>query len=249
VNFDNNPRINGIGDILISSRSLCEYRAMFALTNDDLSRRILDCPGGGAGFTSEVSSLGGDATACDIAYFHNSATDLAAIAVSESDRGNRYVRAHADQYAWTFFPGPDEHQRVRRHAAEQFATHIRRHPDHYVPGRLPSLPFADASFDLVLSSHLLFSYTERLDYTFHVDAITELMRVTSGELRIFPLVAVGSSEPYPQLAELLADLNGRNIIGRVVEVDYEFQRGADHMLVCRHSSSAAPGTTRTAPRH
>lgn len=106
MNFDNNPRINGIGDILISSRSLCEYRAMFALTNDDLSRRILDCPGGGAGFTSEVSSLGGDATACDIAYFHNSATDLAAIAVSESDRGNRYVRAHAPNTRGRSFPVP-----------------------------------------------------------------------------------------------------------------------------------------------
>jgi hypothetical protein len=35
-----------IGEILISSRSLEEYRSMFDLSDDDLSRRILDCPAG-----------------------------------------------------------------------------------------------------------------------------------------------------------------------------------------------------------
>ncbi len=34
----------GIGEMLISSRSLDEYRSMFNLTDEDLSRRILDCP-------------------------------------------------------------------------------------------------------------------------------------------------------------------------------------------------------------
>ncbi|MGC0367641.1 hypothetical protein ABH922_005693 [Rhodococcus sp. 27YEA15] len=237
MTFGNDRRINGIGEMLISSRSFSEYRAMFDLTNNDLSLRILDCPGGGAGFASEASSFGADVTACDLAYFESSADELAAFVTSEVDRGNRYVRAHAEQYEWTFFADPDEHRRLRQRSAQQFAAHIRRHPDHYVPGRLPSLPFADASFDLVLSSHLLFSYAERLDHTFHVDAISEMMRITTGEVRIFPLVAVGSEEPYPRLAELLSDLRTRNIVGRTVEVEYEFQRGADHMLVCRHGPS------------
>lgn len=235
---DNPVRTHGIGEMLISSRSLDEYRAMFNLTDADLARRILDCPGGAAGFTSEVSSLGGDVTACDVAYFEHGADDLAALAAAESDRGNRYVRAHPEQYEWTFFADPDEHQRTRQHAAQQFATHIRRHPHHYVAGLLPSLPFADSSFDLALSSHLLFSYSDVLDHTFHVSAIGELMRVARDELRIFPLVAVGSSTPYPRLDELLADLRARDIAGRVVEVDYHFQSGGNHMLVCRHAPSS-----------
>jgi hypothetical protein len=234
---DESDRASGIGEMLISSRSLAEYRAMFNLTDADLTRRILDCPGGAAGFTSEVSCRGGDATACDLAYFEDGAEDLAAIAATETDRGNRYVRAHPELYRWTFFTDPDEHQRVRKQAGQQFAAHIREHPHHYVGGRLPSLPFADASFDLALSSHLLFSYSDRLDHTFHVSAICELMRIAHGELRIFPLVAVGSSEPYPRLDELLADLLTCNIVGQIVKVDYEFQRGGNHMLVCRHTSS------------
>lgn len=37
-------RPSGIGAMLVSSRSLAEYRAMFALSNGDLAKRILDCP-------------------------------------------------------------------------------------------------------------------------------------------------------------------------------------------------------------
>ena len=236
MTFENDNRVDGIGKMLISSRSLAEYQAMFALTDDDLSVRILDCPSGAADFTSAVSNLGGNVTACDAAYFGNSPDNLATIATSETERGNRYVRAHAEEYEWTFFADPDEHQHVRQHAAQQFAAHIRQHPSHYIPGRLPALPFPDDSFDLVLSSHLLFSYADSLDHAFHLDAITELMRVTSGELRIFPLVAIGSAEPYSQLVELLSELRARGIAGRNVEVDYEFQKGANHMLVCHHES-------------
>lgn len=234
---------DGVGEMLISARSLGEYRSMFNLTDDDLSRRILDCPGGAAGFTSEVNRLGGDVTACDVAYFRHEVEDLATLAAAETDRGNRYVRTHAEQYEWTFFADPDEHQRVRRHAVQEFTAHMRREPHRYVAGRLPSLPFADASFDLVLSSHLLFSYSDRLGHTFHVDAISELMRVARGELRIFPLVASGSSDCYARFDDLFADLRDRNIAGEGVEVDYRFQAGANQMLVCRQTtpgSGAAP---------
>ncbi|WP_420749961.1 methyltransferase domain-containing protein [Rhodococcus sp. O3] len=237
----------GIGEMLISSRSLHEYRAMFGLTDEDLSRRILDCPGGAAGFTGEVNDRGGDVTACDLAYFGHEAEELAAITAAETDRGNRYVRAHADEYDWTFFTDPDEHRRVRRHAVRKFAADIRRHPQRYVAGRLPSLPFADGSFDLVLSSHLLFSYSDRLDHTFHVDAIAELVRVARGEVRIFPLVTSGSSVLYPRLGELLTDLRGRDIAGDVAEVDYRFQKGAHHMLVCRPLAPRGPEAAGAVP--
>jgi hypothetical protein len=41
---------------------------MLALTEADLARRILDCPGGMASFTAEVNAAGGDAIACDPIY-------------------------------------------------------------------------------------------------------------------------------------------------------------------------------------
>lgn len=65
--------------------------------------------------------------------------------------------------------------------------------------------------------------------------IRELTRVARDELRIFPLVAVGSCLPYPLLNELLTQLGDHGVVGRVVAVDYEFQGGGNQMLVCRPS--------------
>ncbi|MEV6275261.1 hypothetical protein [Nocardia sp. NPDC051832] len=224
------------GRILISSRSLDEYRAMFNLSEADLERRILDCPSGAAGFAAEVSHRGGDVTGCDVAFFEDGVGGVAAQAVAEAERGNQYVRDHRDQYRWTFFADPDEHNRQRRQAAERFAAHARRAPESYVAGRLPALPFADNDFELTLSSHLLFSYAVDLDYDFHLRAILELMRVTAGELRVFPLVAIGESTRYPDLDALLAQLRAHDIDGRIADVSYEFQAGGDQMLVCRHTT-------------
>ncbi|MFD4356294.1 class I SAM-dependent methyltransferase [Nocardia sp. NPDC058518] len=232
IDNDTSRGTGGFGEILVSSRSLGEYQAMFALTEDDLGRRILDCPGGAAGFTAEVNQRGGDVTACDIAYFDRGIERVAATAVAEADRGNRYVREHADAYRWTFFADPDEHHRARRESAEHFAAHTRTSPDRYIPGQLPTLPFADNSFDLVLSSHLLFSYADDLDYDFHRQAITELARVATTEIRLFPLVPIGSQGRYEQLEKLLAELTLVGISSRIVKVDYEFQAHADEMLVC-----------------
>jgi hypothetical protein len=228
---------SGIGEMLISSRSLDEYRAMFALTEADLDRRIPDCPGGTASFTAEVNAAGGDATACDLIYAQHSPDELAARSVSETERANRYVRAHPEQYRWSFFTDPEEHQRSRVTAGTRFAADMHSHPHGYVAGRLPELPFADASFELVLSSHLLFSYADRLDFGFHRDVICELMRVAGDELRIFPLVAMGSCLVYPLLDELLTELRSHQVVGQIVGVDYEFQAGGNQVLVWHRSGT------------
>jgi hypothetical protein len=85
--------------MLISSRSLGEYQAMFALTEADLACRILDCPGGLASFTAEVNAAGGDAIACDLVYGGLGVDRLTARSVAETERGNRYVRAHYEYQA------------------------------------------------------------------------------------------------------------------------------------------------------
>src|SRR5882672_1026209 len=124
---------SGIGAMLVSSRSLAEYRAMFALTDTDLRRRILDCPGGASSFTAEVNAAGGAAIACDPVYAQADADELAAHAQAETERGNRYIRAHPEQYRWTFFASPDEHRRTRSAAGALFAADRRAHPERYLP--------------------------------------------------------------------------------------------------------------------
>lgn len=224
-----------IGDILVSSRSLAEYRAMFILTEDDLRRRTLDCPGGTASFTAEVCAAGGDVAACDPVYGQYTTIDLATMAQRESDRGNRYCRSHADDYVWTFFSDPDDHAFSRSEAGRRFSDDRRAHPERYIAGGLPRLPFDDKAFDLVLSSHLLFSYADRLDLSFHHDAVCELMRVAAAEVRIFPLVTLDQTE-YPHLDALRQRLADDGITTDIRSIDYEFQAGANAMLVCTRST-------------
>jgi len=92
---------------------------------------------------------------------------------------------------------------------EAFLADFAANPSRYICASLPSLPFADRSFDLVLSSHLLFCYApvgdggilqgDTYDLQFHINAVTELARVCKKELRITPTHAMTlptTSHPY-----------------------------------------------------
>jgi hypothetical protein len=58
------------------------------------------------------------------------------------------------------------------------------------------------------------------------------MRVTRGELRIFPLVNL-SCKRYEHLERLIADLVREGFAAEEIEVPYEFQKGAKQMLKIR----------------
>ena len=68
--------------------------------------------------------------------------------------------------------------------------------DRYIAASLPVLPFRDREFDIALSSHFLFLYTDNLSYDSHVLSVREVLRV-AGEVRIFPLLDVNANKsPY-----------------------------------------------------
>jgi hypothetical protein len=69
---------------------------------------------------------------------------------------------------------------LRKLASSRFLLDYQAHPERYVSGTLPRLPFADDSFDLTLVSYFLFAYQDQLSYEFHRDSILEIMRVTPG---------------------------------------------------------------------
>ena len=221
-----------VGATLFSARSADEYLAMFDLDLGELrNRRVLDCPGGAASFTARCAQAGINAVAVDPAYVQPH-TALVEHARAEARRGNAYVRANAEHYVWRFFSDADEHDRSRLAAVEQFADDLAAAPRRYVAGSLTTLPFADRHFDLALSSHLLFTYDDRLDVTFHLAAIRELLRV-SDEVRVFPLVGM-TSRRSDFVPEVIHAMQGDRVDVLVQRVDYEFQRGGDEMLLVRH---------------
>jgi SAM-dependent methyltransferase len=234
----------GIGPVLISARSFAEYTAMFALTEADLSGAVLDCPGGAASFTATALARGFDVTAVDPAYVggEGALQVLGEHAASEAERGHAFLLAHAHRFVWTYFQDPAEQLRQRIAAAAEFAASVLTDPQRYVPGALPHLPFPDRSFDLVLCSHLLFTYSDRLDAELHLAALREMARVSRKEVRIFPLLGHVDGKPYPHLVHLREALTGDGISSHVRQVDYEFQQGGDEMLVLTLSAGPADST-------
>lgn len=221
-----------VGDYLLSARSFEEYRDFFALGAGDLRGSILDCPGGASEFTARACGLGVDAVAVDPVYAEPP-QDVARRALAELDRGSLHTAAGRDRYVWDRFGDLDGHRRVRTASAERFADDLLRHPARYRAGSLPALPFPARTFDLVLSSHLLFTYAGRLSLAFHLEALLELHRVARREVRVFPLLDQGG-HPRPALVgDLRQALQVRRIPVEIRRVNYEFQRGGNEMLVLR----------------
>jgi hypothetical protein len=227
----------GLGDIIVTARPFDEYVAMFDLTDADLlAGAVLDCPAGASGFAHGARARGADVTAVDPVYAEPHA-DLVERARRDTVFGNEYVRDHPDTYVWGFFRDLDDHRARRLGAVDSFDADRRAHPDRYVAGGLPGLPFDDDAFALVLSSHLLFVYPDHFDAAAHLAAVIELARVASGEVRIFPLVDT-TTALWPGLDALRRDLAAQGHASEVRSVPYEFIRGGVAMLVVDGSASS-----------
>lgn len=219
-----------VGVVLITSRSLAEYRAMFDLTAADLRRTIADCCAGGSSFVAELDASGGRAIAIDPCY-RMPRTELIEAVRRGTATGGAIIDDHSDRFVWHWYGGsPARRAALRRAAAEQFAAHLLARPGAYLAAELPHLPFGDRALDLALCSHLLFTWANRFDESWHRDALTELARVAR-EVRVFPLVVQATGEPVPFLDNLRQTLSGDGWHTEIRPVRYEFQRGANAMLV------------------
>ncbi|HWC36557.1 MAG TPA: methyltransferase domain-containing protein [Mycobacteriales bacterium] len=230
-----NPRgLPNIGRTLVSARSFDEYVAMFALTEADLSRSILDCPGGAASFAAEASSRGASVVAVDPVYAAPP-TWLAEHALDEAVRGNRHTGSSIESFVWTFFADITDHLSRRTQSARVFGEDLLTNPTTYVAASLPRLPFRDASFDLVLSSHLLFMYADRLNEYFHVAAACEMARVARREVRIFPLISDSGTDTRELLNAVRGAVAALGYTTLIAPSPYEFQKGGDEMLLIRRA--------------
>lgn len=174
--------------------------------------RVLDCPGGPGSLSSALRRHGAHPTAVDPGY---------ALPPDELEACTlRDIAAVADQMAGDEIFRPDFDQSrylaSRFKAYQQFVEDRIAHPEDYIAASLPCLPFADQSFDLVLSSSLLFSYSpvadggllegEGLGLDWHCRALHELLRVTACELRVYPAHTQHGSKAvlHPYIEPMLA---------------------------------------------
>ena len=225
--------------ILVTARSLAEYTDMFGLEPGDLDGRIVDCPGGAASAVAEICAAGGEALAVDPQYALGP-EELRARITADVDRAMAQKRSSEVAYDWDVQGGVVGHESIRRAAVEQMLTHLESAPQRYVAGALPALPLADGSADLILCSHLLFTYADRLDFDAHVEAIVEMARVAP-QVRIYPLVD-HAGNPLPELVRsVIARLKKERLTSRIEPVVRPFQLAATTRLVVERTAAGPPG--------
>lgn len=210
-------------------RSLDEYQAMFALSPDDLNKKIVGVADGPASFNAEMQVMGKRVRSVDPLYTF-SAAEIEQRFYAVVDGIIRQIRETPNDWAWTFHRSPEQLRERRVQVLTRFlADYERGKADgRYIIGELPRLDCSNTQFDLALCSHFLFLYSDHFTYEFHRAALFEMLRIAS-EVRVFPLLTL-ALKPSPYLAPLLEDLARAGYHHDIRTVPYELQRGGNQML-------------------
>ncbi|MEO4052726.1 SAM-dependent methyltransferase [Solibacillus sp. CAU 1738] len=215
--------------IVFIGRTFEEYLDIFSLSEEELKgKKMLDCPAGACSFTAVGNKSGLDVTACDIAYYH-SGEDLKNKGLQDIEHAMHNMEKAKSNYIWDYFEDVEGLRKHRLRALQNCANDMREFSERYIPVILPSLPFKNEEFDIVLSAHFLFMYADRLNYQFHIETLNELLRVTKEEVRIFPLVDL-EGERYEHLDKIISYMTDVGCTVEEVKVTYEFQKNANSML-------------------
>lgn len=203
-----------------------EYVQMFNLSDDEIQSKILGCGDGPSSFNSESDN---NVVSIDPIYKY-SKEEIKQRIDETSDIICQQLKNSREDFIWTQFKDIDDLKRTRLQAMFRFLDdyEVGKRDKRYIEGALPVLDFKDSSFDLVLSSHFLFLYSEMLDFEFHKNSIEEMLRVGNC-IKIFPLCDLAGKRST-HLDGILSWLTSENIIHRISKTTYEFQKGADSYL-------------------
>jgi hypothetical protein len=210
-------------------RSFQEYVSMFNLTFDDLDKSILSCGDGPASFNSTMKKSGKTVVSIDPLYNLNRRTIEKKIEETyETVMGQ--TKDNEDKFVWSTVKDVEELGNIRMTSMREFLSDYEtgKIENRYIPAELPYLPFENNQFELALSSHFLFLYTENLSLDFHMNSIDEMLRV-SEEVRIFPLLDM-NAVPSIYLPYVVESLTKKGCKVEKIGVNYEFQKGGNSML-------------------
>lgn len=209
-------------------RNFDEYCRMFDLK--DCTLKILGCGDGPASFNEEYTRRGGRIVSADPIYSLSKNEIQRRIEETRSEVLGQ-TEKNREKFIWSDIRSVKELGEIRMEAMRIFLESYEegKKAKRYIPASLPELPCGDGEFDLSLSSHFLFLYTDNLSYEFHRQSITEMLRV-SAEARIFPLLDFNSNRS-PYVGKILNDFNKCRI--EIRKVRYEFQIGGNEVLIIK----------------
>jgi ubiquinone/menaquinone biosynthesis C-methylase UbiE len=218
-----------LNKVIPLGRKMDEIVAQFGLSETDLNQKILDVGGGPCSFVIEMKQKGRQVVAIDPIY-EVSGADLKQRIEETFPNIKAQVKANMHLYVWTKLGDPDKLSAERLEAMEWFLKDYEagKKEGRYIVGGLPKLPFKNDEFDLALNSHFLFSYSHMLDLQFHIDSITEMLRVAK-EIRIFPVVDLNANRST-HLDPVVKHFQEKKYTVQIIKVDYEFQKGGNEYL-------------------
>jgi hypothetical protein len=223
-----------LSSVIPWGRSLSEYKAMFSLSNDDLSKKILGCGDGPASFNAELTEQNGHVISVDPIYQFNADQIQSRIGEVYSQVIEQ-VSKHKDDYVWKHIPNVEVLGKVRMQAMRLFLADygVAKGSGRYLNASLPALPFEDGEFEIALCSHYLFLYSKHVNQNQHILSMKELCRIAK-EVRVYPLLSLSNNQASPHLKPVIAELEAGGINVALVDVHYEFQKGATQMLVAKN---------------
>ena len=215
--------------VVLLGRTLDEYRRYFALDLESLrGKKVLDVASGVGSFCAEAQAAGLSVTAFD-AIYELPADEIESHCIRDLDHILDAVR-DLKTYRWDFYKSPENLRGFRERAYKTFLADYRRdEPGRYVRGRLPTLPFADGQFDLTLVSYFMFVYEDQFDYEFHRQSVLEIMRVTRGEARFYPVVTF-EAKRSSYIDRLQKDRELKHLAFELVQTDFEFLLNSNYYL-------------------
>lgn len=215
--------------VVLLGRTFEEYIRYFGLNETELrGKKILDIASGVSSFCAEANACGLNVTAFDPIY------DLTLEQIRERSEPDLDLVARkigqVKAYKWDFYKSPEGMRAYRERAYKLFNADFAAHKGtRYIAGKLPQTPFKDGEFDLVLVSYLLFVYEEQFDYEFHRQSLSEIMRITKGESRIYPLVNFAAGR-CAYVDQIKSDASLSALHFEEVKTDFEFLLNSNYFL-------------------
>lgn len=213
-------------------RSFDEYVRMFDLSAADLRLRILGCGDGPAEFNAVLNRARGRVVSCDPIYVFK-ASQISKRVSETYEAVMNQILLNQEDYLWEAIPSVEDLGRVRMLAMNGFLSDFEagKLEGRYVAGELPLLPFENDSFDLALSSHFQFLYSDHLTAEFHFQSLREMLRVAK-EVRVFPILKLDGKRSQ-HLNWVIEQIENAGYSAELKTIPYEFQRGGNQMLVVK----------------
>jgi hypothetical protein len=215
--------------LLFFGHSLQQYLKMFSLDLNDLSNvKLLDCMAGVNSVVTQMLPHAAAAVALDSLY--NLTAQQIRQELNASNKLQDFFHSNTEQFNWSEYLNAKIEYDNRMHTAEEFFSSYDSNRKNYCAiSSVSSINLDSGSFDLALSSHFLFTNSDKISQQQHSEIILEYARIAN-EVRVFPLFDK-SGEISLHLGPVLQDLQDNGYETEIRQVDYELQVGANAMLV------------------